>query len=203
MSVRVRKPAKVLMAAIICLVAAAMLITRVEATSDLKDGSYLIDYTVLQADSDSVSIANDYFQKKAALFVKNGKKYIELNVTHSEWVKTLQAADGDNFVDVIVINEDKEKDSRLVTFKASDNLADPVLMQMHIQISSLDYNHKYTVRFQFDGASIEEADLTQAATSLIESTSSPNYTVIAFSAVLVLVIIAAIIALLRKRRGNK
>jgi len=200
LSVRARKPTKVVMAAVICLVAAAMLITRVEATSDLKDGSYLIDYTVLQADSDSVSIANDYFQKKAALFVKGGKKYIELNVTHSEWVKTLQAADGDNFVDVAVISEDKENDSRLVTFLANDNLADPVLMQMHIEIGSLNYNHKYTVRFQFDSSTIEEADLTQSISSLSKISSSTNYTMIALIAAAAIVVIAVVIIALRKQR---
>ncbi|MEF2244169.1 NEAT domain-containing protein [Paenibacillus sp. IITD108] len=203
MSVRARKPANVILAAVICLIAAAVLFTKVEAASDLKDGSYLIDYTVLQADSDSVSIANDYFQKKAALFVKGGKKYIELNVTHSEWVKTLQAADGEAFTDVVIISEDRENDSRLVTFKAGDNLAEPVLMQMHIQIDSLNYNHKYTVKFQFDSSTIEAADLTQSISSLSKPPGSTNYTAMALAAVVGVVVIAAVMIVLRKRRtGN-
>lgn len=151
-----------------------------DAKTELADGTYDIAYHVLQADSDSVSIANDYFQKPAALIVYNGVQYIELTVLQSEWVKSLQAASGSSFTDVDVIAVDEENNTRTVLFKVDGTVAEPMLMKMHIHIASLvpTYDHHYTVRFAFAAESIE---LTGDVPSYMMNADSKRHTIFAYS----------------------
>ena len=124
------------------------------------DETFSIDYQVLNSDNDSVSIANDYFEKPATLFVENGEKYIEFSINHSEWVKELQAPLGDSFVDVDVVSEDEEEDTRTVRFKLEEDLSQPVEFKMHILIESMEpvYDHRYSVRFDFEDDQMEEIE---------------------------------------------
>src|SRR5690625_4002858 len=95
------------------------------------DGYYEIDYEVLNADSDSVSMANDYFEKPAMMIVENGEKKLHLTINHSNWVVGLQAPQGDDFVDVDVLSEDDEEDTRIVEFQVEDDhdLSEPIEMK--------------------------------------------------------------------------
>lgn len=129
----------------------------------LEDGVYSLDYVVLQAQNESASIANDYFDKPATLFVKDGEKYIRFTLNHSEWVKELQAPLGDSFIDVQVVNEDKAEDKRDVQFKVEQDLEELIELKMHIVIESMEpvYDHRYTARLDFDLDSLQEnTDLT-------------------------------------------
>lgn len=40
------------------------------ASPKLADGTYTLKYNILKAENDSVSMANDYFEKPAKLYVK-------------------------------------------------------------------------------------------------------------------------------------
>ena len=124
------------------------------------DGTFLIDYQVLNSDSDSVSISNDYFDKPATLFIEDGEKYIQFTVNHSEWIKELQTPLGETFVDVDIVSEDKEEDTRTVKFKLEEDLSQPVEFKMHILVESMEpvYDHRYTARFDFDADKMEEIE---------------------------------------------
>ena len=130
--------------------------------AETADGYYTIDYEVLSADSDSVSMANDYFEKPATMIVENGEKQLQLTINHSAWVVGLQASQEDDFVDVTVISEDEAEDTRVVEFQVADDhdLSDPIEMKMHIVVDVLeeDYDNHYTARFAFDEGSMEEVD---------------------------------------------
>lgn len=130
--------------------------------ADPADGYYEIDYEVLNADNDSVSMANDYFDKPATLSVEDGERTVQIGINHSNWVVGLQAPEGDDFVDVDVVSEDEEEDVRIVQFvlDEDENLDEPVEMKMHIVVDVLeeDYDHHYTARFQFDEESMTEVD---------------------------------------------
>lgn len=130
--------------------------------AETADGYYTIDYEVLSADSDSVSMANDYFEKPATMIVENGEKQLQLTINHSAWVVGLQAPQEDDFVDVTVISEDEAEDTRVVEFQVADDhdLSDPIEMKMHIVVDVLeeDYDNHYTARFAFDEGSMEEVD---------------------------------------------
>lgn len=171
------------------------------AETDLEEGVYLIDYTVLQVDNDSVSIANDYFQKKAMLVVKNGTKQIQMTVNQSEWVQSLQVANGPSFVDVHVLSHDEQNNSRLVAFNVEQELTQPLLMKMHIRIDSMQpvYDHQYTVRFVHDVSSVEKTQISLSEISGIEQELeySTNIQMLIYL-IIVAAIIMAIIFAIRK-----
>jgi len=128
------------------------------ASEPLDDGVYSLEYVVLHAQNDSVSIANDYFEKPATLFVKNGETFVRFTINHSQWVKELQAPLGNSFVDVQVVSEDKSNDLREVQFKVDSDLNKPLELKMHVYIETMDpvYDHRYTVRLDFDLDSLQE-----------------------------------------------
>lgn len=147
----------------VCFISAMCLLPcfdKVVATADIDDGTYSIDYVILRGDNESVSIANDYFEKPATLIVENGEQYIQFWINHSQWVKELQSPLGDNFVDVDIVEEDEENDLRLVQFKVDGDLSEPIEFKMHVYIDSMDpvYDHRYTVRFDFDIDSLQEIE---------------------------------------------
>ncbi len=176
-----------------------------KAESVLEDGSYYVDYTVYQAEGESVSIANDYFKKKAAVFVSRGKMHAEITVSHSDWIKSLQAGTEDSAKDVVVIEENREEDTRQVAFYINDQLEEPVYMQMHVQIPDLNYDHQYTVRLKFDSSSVEKADLTPSGFASDQASKSVGSSSLiwlyAGAAVLLVVSIGA--AMMRRSRPKQ
>jgi|SRR5699024_3237173 len=136
-----------------------------QINAEVDDGYYEIDYEVLNADNDSVSVANDYFDKPAVLMVDGDNRTVQLSINHSQWVVGLQAPKGDDFEEVEVLSEDKEdeeNEKRIVQFDIEDDhdFSEPVEMKMHIVVDVLeeDYDHKYTARFDFDEESMKEVD---------------------------------------------
>ncbi|HEX5564335.1 MAG TPA: NEAT domain-containing protein, partial [Sporosarcina sp.] len=80
----------------------------------LSDGVYAVEYELLQGDSDSVSIANDYFVKPALLKVDGDQRVLQLTMNHSEWVRELQEYNGEDFTDAKIVAEDAEADTRVI-----------------------------------------------------------------------------------------
>lgn len=128
--------------------------------ANITDGTYQIEFEMLQAENDSVSIANDYFEKPAILTLENGVYALQFTVNHSKWVKELQSASEDSFVDVHIIREDEENDVREIAFKVDGDILDPLFLQMHVVIEDMQpaYDHKYSVRLALDLDSIKETD---------------------------------------------
>lgn len=147
--------------------------------AETADGYYEIDYEVLNAEGDSVSIANDYFEKPATLLVEDGAKQIQFSINHSEWVVGLQAPKGDDFVDVEVISEADEEDIRVVQFAVEEghDLSEPIEMKMHIVVDVLeeDYDHHYSAQFAFDEGSMKEINAPEAEAPVEEGVEeTPN-----------------------------
>ncbi len=128
---------------------------------------------MLQADNDSVSIANDYFEKPATLTIDKGEQYVQFTVNHSEWVKVLKTTNQDSFVDVHVVSEDPENDQRVIAFKVDGDISEPVLMQMHIVIEDMEpaYDHNYSVRLDFD---LETMKVTDAPPVVVNPSDSES-----------------------------
>ena len=143
---------------------------------EIEDGVYSIDYVILHAESESVSIANDYFEKPATLFVENGEKHIQFPLNHSQWTKELQAPLGDTFVDVNVIETNEEEDTRVVEFMLDRDLTEPLEFKMHVLIETMDpvYDNRYTVRFDFDIESLEQLENVERKTAESTNVSEGN-----------------------------
>lgn len=190
--------------AVLCYLLAFVFLHEAQAT-ELSNGTYVIEYEMLQADNDSVSIANDYFEKPATLTVDDGAQYIQFTVNRSEWVQVLAAANGDSFVDVDVISEDPENDQRIIAFKVDGDISQPVRMQMHIVIKEMEpaYDHKYTVRLNFDMETMQETDAPAIVVPSFESTADQGTGNNVILYILIAVLAAAIIMIVRKFNSSK
>ena len=82
---------------------------------------------MLQAENDSVSIANDYFEKPATLTIDKDGQYLQFTVNHAKWVQFIKSASGESFADVNVVSEDLENDKRVIAFKVDGDITEPLL----------------------------------------------------------------------------
>lgn len=116
--------------------------------AELADGTYTIDYLVKKPDDESVSIANDYWEKPATVIVSGGSITVQMTINHSHWVTVFKVPSGSDFVDTKVISRNEDKDIRTVQFSV-DSL-DELLAKIHVTIKDINYDHNYTIRFVFD-----------------------------------------------------
>ncbi|MBC1736172.1 heme uptake protein IsdC [Listeria seeligeri] len=136
--------------AFVVLFSFSFLFSGVTAQAALQDGSYSVNYTVLQGDSDSVSMANDYFDKPATVKVEGGKTTINLHVNHSKWITGLWVEGSA----VSVISNSTANDTRQVQFPVS-TLSSPVSAKIKVDIDDdgLNYHHEYQIKLRFDEGS--------------------------------------------------
>lgn len=103
--------------------------------------------------SENTSIADGYFTKPALLIVDEGHKYIQLNVTGADMIKSLGTPSGP----VEITDEDDANDERDVQFKLEEDLSELLLIDMHVVVPDL-YDMEHQARAAFDVDSIEEID---------------------------------------------
>jgi heme uptake protein IsdC len=147
-----------------------LIMPKAEAASDLADGTYTLSYTITKAENDSVSMANDYFEKPATLFVKNGQIDMQIAINHSKWVTQFKVPDKASFVDAKIISSDSAADKRVVRFQVND-LSKPIISKIHVTVESIDYDHDYTIRFVVDEKSIKN---TASGTSTAPKATAPE-----------------------------
>lgn len=134
----------------------------VAQAASLADGTYSVDYTIKQAENDSASMANDYFEKPATVVVKNGEAALKIQMNHSKWITMFKVPEKDGFVDAKVVSSDTANDTRVVEFRA-DDLSKPLLSKIHVTVKEIDYDHDYTIRFVFDSKSIKNIGSAEKA----------------------------------------
>ncbi|MBC1969459.1 heme uptake protein IsdC [Listeria marthii] len=135
------------LAAFVAVFSFSFLSSGLTAQAALKDGTYSVDYTVLQGDSDSVSMANDYFNKPATITVNGGKSTVSLQVNHSKWITGLWVEGSA----VSVTSKNTSNDTRKVSFPVS-TLSSPVSAKIKVDIDddNLNYHHQYQIKLRFD-----------------------------------------------------
>src|SRR5699024_10655995 len=128
----------------------------------LEDGIYDIEYEVLTAEVDEVSIANDYFDKPATLIVDGDKRWLQIKVNHAHWVQELQTPEGNDFEEVDILEENTSDDIRIVQFNVDGDydFSNPIEIKIHIVVYELeeDYDNHYTTFFYHDENSGIEAE---------------------------------------------
>ncbi|KOS62532.1 MULTISPECIES: heme uptake protein IsdC [Lysinibacillus] len=127
-----------------------------QASAQLADGTHSIKYQVNKPESNSVSIANDYFVKPAKVTMKNGTATVQITLKNSAWITKFQPPGG-----ATVVSEDKAADTRTVQFTVKD-LTKPVVTSMKIDIDDINYHHEYSVSLVFDAASAGSATVAKA-----------------------------------------
>jgi len=137
-----------------------------QASAQLADGTHSIKYQVNKPDSNSASIANDYFVKPASVTVKNGTAIVQITLKNSAWITKFQPPGG-----ATVVNEDQSADTRTVQFTVKD-LSKPVVTAMKIDIDDINYHHEYSVSLVFDATSI--ASSTASTQQTVSGESKPT-----------------------------
>ncbi|MED1084911.1 NEAT domain-containing protein, partial [Bacillus mycoides] len=125
----------------------------VQAATQLADGEYSIGFKVLKDTSDEESMMNQYSVSPGTLKVKDGKKKVSFTLTHSSWITKFETEKGSQFVDVNVVSEDKESDTRVVEFDVED-LEKILNAKVKVDIDAFNYHHYYDIRISFDQNSI-------------------------------------------------
>ncbi|HDR7895572.1 TPA: NEAT domain-containing protein, partial [Bacillus pacificus] len=125
----------------------------VQAATQLADGEYSIGFKVIKDTSDEVSKMNDYVISPATLKVKDGKQKVSFTLKNSEWITKFTTEKNGQFVDVNVIGENKEQNTRVVEFDIVD-VANLLNGKVKVDIDAMDYHHIFDVRIKFDSSSI-------------------------------------------------
>ncbi|XNN69149.1 heme uptake protein IsdC [Bacillus pumilus] len=120
----------------------------------LKDGTYSVNYTVLKAEGNAVSMANDYWLKPAKVIAKNGKLTVQMTIKNSSWVTEFKVPGNGGYVDTTVLSTNKKANTRIVQFQAQ-SLSKPIKSKIHVTVKSADYDHDYTIQLKFDESSIK------------------------------------------------
>jgi len=129
-------------------------ITQAASSSRLANGTYTLKYDVLKAENNSVSMANDYFEKPAKLYVKNGKMTMQVQLNHSEWTTQFKVKYKGKIMDTKIIQSNSKKDTRIVQFPITD-IQNPIVSKIHVTVSSYNYDHDYTIRLALDQKSLK------------------------------------------------
>jgi len=116
----------------------------------LKDGEYTVDYSVLHGTENEPSMADSYFTKPGKLIVKNGEIVAQVEM-QSENIKELQVQSQP--VKIVSSNET----TQVVEFPVKD-IFNPVNARIHVVVESINYDHWYDIRFQFDTSDLPIAD---------------------------------------------
>ncbi|OBZ10720.1 heme uptake protein IsdC [Bacillus sp. FJAT-27264] len=121
-----------------------------QASAAPAEGTYSVDYVIKKAEDESVSMANDYFEKPAQLTVSSGTVKVRLQLNHSEWITEFQVPGGN----AKVVSSNKAADTRVVEFEIKD-VEKPVIAKIHVTVPSIDYDHDYTIRFVFEAGKLK------------------------------------------------
>jgi len=106
---------------------------------------YSIDYSILHADKDEPSVANEYFVKPGTLIEKDGKTYFQAEVTSWSMIQDLKYNDKN----VKVLSEDKEKDTALIELKVEGDLSKEIPLSFAVVVPGV-YDTTHTARLVFD-----------------------------------------------------
>ncbi|TRZ35690.1 sortase B protein-sorting domain-containing protein [Niallia circulans] len=120
----------------------------VEEKEPLADGHYTIDYQVWKEKTDEASSMGNYLSKPAELIVENGKSYIQLNLSSSNFVTGFKTEINGQYVDAEVISQDDEAKTKVLRFEV-ENLSDNTNIQL-----AMSYGMNHVVRMVFDEASV-------------------------------------------------
>lgn len=134
----------------------------------LDDGTYTIDYVIKKPEDESVSMANDYWDKPATVIVSGGAINMQMTINHSEWVTKFKVPSGSSYVDAKVVSRDSGTNTRLTQFSLA-SLDKSMLSQIHVTVPEIDYDHDYTIRFVYNTDTLK-------LISKPESTATPQLT---------------------------
>jgi len=118
------------------------------AAAKLADGTYEVEYTVKKPDNDSVSIANDYFEKPARVEVRNGEAVVYFRTNHNKWITSLKYPAGADAVELQAVEANEAEDAKVFRLPHA-NVLEPAVLVVNVKIDELGYDQEYAIRLVF------------------------------------------------------
>ncbi|WP_025718715.1 NEAT domain-containing protein [Paenibacillus polymyxa] len=121
----------------------------------LADGTYSINFNVLDATKDQASRMAQYLVSPGTLTVLKGKYEASFTIKDSTTVTEFKTEQNGSLMDADIVSEDKTANTRVVKFKVA-NLDTVLNAQVHILMGTYSADHK--IRLKFDKNSISGSD---------------------------------------------
>ena len=133
-----------------------------------------VSFVVWKSDADERSVADQYFEKPAHTYEKNGKTYVRIWLNNESWWQSFRVKTGGTYRDVTTV--ETKGDKRLVEFPV-DDLSRIVDGHVHIIVTGIpgfNYDNKYDIRLKFKATEKEENDPSGGTKEPGGSDSSTN-----------------------------
>ncbi|HLR52201.1 MAG TPA: NEAT domain-containing protein [Candidatus Avamphibacillus sp.] len=116
------------------------------------DKAYEIDYIVKHETEDKASAADNFFEKPGILLEKDGAYYLQVTVTSSDMIDSLET----EFGPAIIVEDNG--DSKVVQIRVNDDLSKATILDMHITVPGM-YSMNHSARVYLDESSMKEVDV--------------------------------------------
>ncbi|HEX5564533.1 MAG TPA: NEAT domain-containing protein [Sporosarcina sp.] len=176
-----KKNLMVLFTAMLLIFTAMPALPAAAETAAAQEASYELPFTVLHENKDEVSVAGKYVKTPAQVKVEDGKAFVYMTLLDSQYWQSLKIQNGDKFVDVEIVSENKEEQTRLVKFELID-VKKTLNAKAHIIVTGIpgfEYNETHNIRFQFDAskAPAENEEAPETPETPAASVKDGDYTV--------------------------
>ena len=110
-----------------------------------------LGYNVYKEGSSEISYMDQYMEKPAQVLHENGKTYLQLTLKNASYWKSFDLYDGNKKLNVQTVPEDKSADIKVIKFEAKPGTKS-LTSKVHIVVSAIGYDNKYTTEIKFDSA---------------------------------------------------
>ncbi|XXL53420.1 NEAT domain-containing protein [Mammaliicoccus lentus] len=110
-----------------------------------------LEYNVYKEGSSEISYMDQYMEKPAQVLHENGKTYLQLTLKNASYWKSFDLYDGNKKLNVQTVSEDKSADTKVIKFEAKPGTKS-LTSKVHIVVSAIGYDNKYTTEIKFDSA---------------------------------------------------
>ncbi|MCM3701196.1 NEAT domain-containing protein [Paenibacillus macerans] len=123
------------------------------AASDLADGVYSIDYTILKDGTTQASVMETYVEKPGTLTVDNGVQYVSFTLKQSKEITSFQVEQDGALQETVTLSTYEEGNTRDIQFQV-DDLSATLNGYVTIEWPEFNYFNSYDVDLAFDTDSI-------------------------------------------------
>ncbi|MFC5604294.1 NEAT domain-containing protein [Sporosarcina koreensis] len=177
-----KKNLMVLFSAILLIFTAMPAFPAAAEVAAAQEASYELPLKVLHENKDEVSVAGRYVKTPAQVKVEGGKTIVYMTLLDSQYWQSLKIQNGDKFVDVEIVSENKEEQTRLVKFELKD-VKQILNAKAHIIVTGIpglgEYDQTHDIRFQFDAskAPAEKEEAPETPETPAASVKDGDYTI--------------------------
>nr|WP_275983921.1 NEAT domain-containing protein [Paenibacillus hamazuiensis] len=124
-------------------------------SSNLAEGKYTVNYTILKYETDQKSVMQDYVITPGILSVEGGKQYFSMTLKQSKEITSFKTEVNGSLTETEVIERNQDKNTRVVRFEVKD-LSAKLKGWVKIDWAEMNYFHSYDIEISFDKASAKK-----------------------------------------------